>query len=108
MRFGKVTPNFLGKKNGKKQHSHRPRKINLLYHSNLHSEVKCDKIVIFAIKENSPHCRVRKNDTPYVHKQSEHIWKSVVVSNQSGDPSEWQELEGRKSWAIKLKIRDYG
>lgn len=51
MCFGKGTPTFQGAKNGKRQHPHKPSKINLPNHSNSHSEVKCDKTATSAIKK---------------------------------------------------------
>lgn len=95
---------FSGNKNMEKG-SILTSKISLPYHSNLPPEVKRDKTASLAIKEkkNKPLTAVRKN----APNESEHRWKSTVVSVWLSYVSERQELKARHSRDIKLKIRDY-
>lgn len=73
MCFGKRTPTFQGTKNGKRQHSHKPSKINWPYHPNLYSEVKHDKTTTLDIEKKIPILQtIRKSDTPNVNKLNTH------------------------------------
>lgn len=107
MCFGKRTPTFQGTKNGKRQHSYKPSKINRPYHPNLYSEVQHDKTTTLDIEKKIPILQtIRKSDTPNVNKLNTHgrVWSSqfssVMFLNGKNQKEEIHEILSLKSEII--------